>query len=154
MNMNLPVIFGRLLLVLAALVGVINWNWSQQLEPTSAEIIELQRPCYQRDKNGRACEHSIRYATRTGAIFEDRYIESRRLPRGQRVDGLYHPDSPSIFRRTDDAGWKLVPFLLMLAGLGLGLLGIDGRLSGPTITPGWVTRSNRSIASARNRPAT
>jgi hypothetical protein len=157
MNLNLKITAGRLLVMLAVIVGAVNLHWYMTLEPTTAEVIRSEGPCYRRNK-ATVCDFQIRYATGAGAIIVTTFGAGSLLPIGKPLAGLYHPNTPVEFHPHDASDWMLRPILIFLIGLACWATALHERgrkaepdnaaSDGGAAMSNWVTRAYRRVAEA------
>lgn len=160
MNMNLPIICGRLLVLLGIIVGMNFWHWHQGLEATVAEVVRADgHPCWNSGTKGTVrivCAVEVRYETKHRQQFIAQSAAPRETKVGHRFEGSYHPNTAWVLRSSDQLAWMILPTGLLLVGMTLCWLGsnsraraIEDRISGSLdgqITADWVSRANNEIA--------
>jgi hypothetical protein len=157
MNLNLKICVARLLVMLAVLVGAVNLHWYMTLEPTTAEVIRSEGPCYWRNK-ATVCDFQVRYVTGTGESIVTTFGARSLLPIGKPLAGLYHPNAPAEFHPHDASDWMLRPILMFLIGLACWATALHERArkaepdnaanDGCAVMPNWVGRAYRRVAEA------
>jgi hypothetical protein len=154
MDLNLKTFVGRLIVVLAIIVGAVNLDWYLALEPTTAEVIRSEGPCYRRNK-ATVCDFQVRYVTGTGSTVVTTFGAPRQLTVGKPLAGLYHPDAPAQFHLQDTTVWMRLPIIMLVIGLACWVTGWHElrRKAAPSdadaATANWVGRAYRRVAEAR-----